>query len=171
MRKRCTYLVWLVWIVFLVEGGPPSTVNHLDQDVYARGRALTNRLLSGKLDQVYQIMPSELRTTVGGREGLALLIQQLEQNAGKETGVAQEAAYHGSGLVDYYRISRFSKLPKGTITIRWIWQPDGTIVGAQISPTPDPAFGYSIIAITAVIVTILWRPKTLIQYRLRPGSN
>jgi hypothetical protein len=132
-------LVWLVCIAFSLTARSAVSPSDRDSDVHARGRVLTQWLLSGNAERLYELMSSELRSTVGGQEGLMRLVRQLEQQAGKEIAVVREAAYHERGRVDYYRISRFSLLPHGTITIRWVWEPGGPIVGAKIAPTPDPA--------------------------------
>lgn len=111
----------------------------IEFDVHARGAALTEWLLTGEVDRVYELMSPVLRKAVGGTAGLTALVRRLEEQAGKEVDVLHETAYHERGLVDYYRIARFSDMPNGSITIRWTWRPSGAIVAAKIAPTVEAA--------------------------------
>lgn len=105
----------------------------------ARGRALSHWLQDGEFDGVYAQMSPQLQRAAGGREGLARQVAQIESRFGHESALLREAAYDEQGLVHYYRIARYSALPEGTLTLHWVWQPHGEIVGATIMPTPAPA--------------------------------
>lgn len=108
--------------------------------VHARGRALTHWFSTGQFDRVLGAMSPQLRATVGGHEGLARLVQARNAQAGEETALVDEAAYHERGLVDYYRVARHAALPASqTVTTQWLWQPGGAVVGLRISPTPQAA--------------------------------
>ena len=104
---------------------------------FERGRTLTEWLLSGQVDSLQAAMSPQFTAAVGGRDGIARLAGQLESQAGPETEVIEEAAFREGGLTTYYRISRFENLPN--VTARWVWDPDGVVVGATVTPTPEPA--------------------------------
>lgn len=104
-----------------------------------RGRTLTHWLSEGAADSVFAVMSPRFRESVGGREGLVRLAGQFSTRAGAERELVHEAAYHEAGKVDYYRIARYANQAQGTLTVRWVWDEQGTVVGAQVAETPQPA--------------------------------
>lgn len=85
-------------------------------------------------------MSPALREAVGGREGLARLSQTIAAQAGREAALVSETVYAGPGPTEYDRVSRFTQVPDTlTLTTRWVWFNQDTIVGATIGPTPRPA--------------------------------
>lgn len=119
---------------------PRHDARAADNGVQARARALTHWLATGRLDRVLEAMSPQLRATVGGKDGLARLLQARDRMAGEETAVVQETAYHERGFVAYYRVARHAALPASqTVTTQWLWAPGGAVVGLRISPTPQAA--------------------------------
>jgi hypothetical protein len=118
---------------------PLQVPQSVDPSFETRGRVLSHWLLSGQVDRFYENLSPALQEAAGGREGIARLARELDQQAGAEVSLLHEAAYFERGLVDYYRVSRFSKLAEGTLTTRWLWRPGAEILAASISPTPKPA--------------------------------
>ncbi len=62
---------------------------------------------------------------------------EIDDQAGAEVEVLHEEAFLESGHTTYYRVSRFENAP--SVTARWVWRPDGVVVGANINQTPEPA--------------------------------
>ena len=100
------------------------------------GRHLTTWLLDGRTDSLYSQMAPAFRTSIGGRSGLAKVLEQVG-DLGPEAGTPDEVVYRENGSVSYYRIGRFEALPSGTI--HWIWDSAGTIQGLLVRPTPPEA--------------------------------
>ena len=107
------------------------------EGAFEKGRTFTRWILLGHTDSLYQVMSPEFKKAVGGKEGLQNLTQQLAVQAGKEVKVLQEEAFLEAGHTSYYRISNFERLPNATA--HWVWDSTGTLIGATITPTPQPA--------------------------------
>ncbi len=105
--------------------------------VFERGRTLTDWLVGGDVDALVAAMAPSFTSAVGGRDGLARLVAQLEAEAGAEVEVIEETAFREAGHTTYYRVSRFENLPSATA--RWVWDSTGAVVGASVNPTPEPA--------------------------------
>lgn len=110
-----------------------------DTPALERGRRLTRWLLAGQTDSVYAQMSEPSRALAGGREGLAGLAGQIEDEVGREIEVVTEEVYTVGSNLHYYRIARFSGLDDRTVTMYWGWLRGGDVVAAQITPTPQPA--------------------------------
>lgn len=108
-----------------------------DAGAFERGRTLTGWLLEGTVDSLVAVMSTQFTSTVGGHDGLSGLVRQLDEQAGAEVAVLEEAAFREAGHTSYYRISRFENIPNATV--RWVWDSTGTVVGATVNPTPEPA--------------------------------
>jgi murein DD-endopeptidase MepM/ murein hydrolase activator NlpD len=108
-----------------------------DWGAFERGRTLTRWLLQGEVDTLHNAMSRTFLDAVGGRGGVERLVQTLHAQAGVEQEVLREEAFHEGGLTTYYRISRFEKLPG--VTTRWVWNAEGGVVGATVTPSPVPA--------------------------------
>lgn len=107
------------------------------QDAFERGRTLTHWLLAGDVDSLVATMSRPFLDAVGGSDGLAGLARRLDEQAGAEAEVLEEAAFREGGHTSYYRVSRFERLPSATA--RWVWDSTGAVVGATVTPTPQPA--------------------------------
>lgn len=108
-----------------------------DAGAFERGRTLTGWLLAGEVDSLVAVMSPQFASAVGGREGVGQLASQLDAQAGAELEVLDEEAFLEAGHTTYYRVSRFASIPSATA--RWVWDAAGTVVGATITPTPEPA--------------------------------
>ena len=102
-----------------------------------RGRELTRQLLAGDVNALQPTLSPKFTQAVGGAEGLASLAAKLKAQAGKELSVVEEHAFRESGFTTYYRVSRFAKIP--SVTARWVWDPEGRVVGGSVVPSPAAA--------------------------------
>lgn len=71
-------LVWLVCIAFSLTARSAVSPSDRDSDVHARGRVLTQWLLSGNAERLYELMSAE-RTNVRKRHWAAGVLQRLFQ--------------------------------------------------------------------------------------------
>lgn len=133
-----TFLTMPKSILFLIILLPLfSPAQTQKEGAFERGRTFTRWITEGQTDSLYQVMSAEFRNAVGGKEGLQRLAQQLTAQAGKEVKVLQEEAFLEAGHISYYRISNFERLPDATA--HWVWDSTGILIGATITPTPQPA--------------------------------
>lgn len=91
------------------------------------------------MDSLHAVMSPEFRADAGGQRGIESLAERIRARLGEEREVLDEVVYDRLGPADYYRISRFSDLDALTVTVRWVWSADGTVIGGRINPTPQPA--------------------------------
>lgn len=105
--------------------------------IYEDGRALSAQLLAGDIEALGPQLSPAFLEAIGGEDGLEKLTAQLSAEAGAETKVLREAAYQEAGHVSYYRVSRFEKMP--SVTMRWVFGPDGRVAAASVGPTVEPA--------------------------------
>lgn len=91
------------------------------------------------MDSLHAEMSPAFRADAGGRSGIVAFVERIRSRLGEERTVIREEIYDRLGPTDYYRISRFSDLDALTVTVHWVWEEDGTVVGGRISPTPQPA--------------------------------
>lgn len=108
-----------------------------ESGAFAHGRTLTRWLLAGEVDSLYSRMSPTFLNAVGGREGLGRLAHRLQAQAGSEREVLREEAFREGEHTTYYRVSRFEKLPE--VTARWVWNRGEIVVGATVTPSPEPA--------------------------------
>lgn len=108
-----------------------------DPGAFERGQTLTGWLLDGDVDALLAVMSPQFVSAVGGRDGLARLVGQLAEQAGAEVEVLEEVAFREAGHTTYYRVSEFEQIPSATA--RWVWDSTGTVIGATVNPTPEPA--------------------------------
>ena len=102
-----------------------------------RGRAVTQALYAGDAEALKRALSPEFLAALGGGQGLRAFISQVAAQLGRETGVQEELVYQEDGFTNYYRRSRFEKVPD--VTIRWLIGPDGIVHGGLVQPTPTPA--------------------------------
>jgi hypothetical protein len=87
---------------------------------------------------------------------------QLKQQAGAETRVVSEHAFREGGFTSYYRVSEFAKGP--SLTTRWVWGEDGTVVVGNVKATARPAEAPQQSASPTVVELPLGRPAEGLWY-------
>ena len=102
-----------------------------------RGAELTRLLLEGPAETLHGQLSPEFSKAVGGARGVARLTEQVRAQAGRELEVRRQAVFREAGTTHYYRLSRFEGLPD--VTVEWIWDDGGVVVGGWIRPTVQPA--------------------------------
>ena len=105
-------------------------------DDLKKGRELQNLLDRNKADSIYNMLSDEFKKKIQGKDNFVNLSNSLEPQLGKEISLLEEASFNEAGMVTYYQISRYEKIP--SVTKKWVWN-GSTIVGLSISPTPKPA--------------------------------
>lgn len=103
----------------------------------ARGREVTKAMLAGDAVALQRAFSPAFTAAVGGPDGLKALVRKVAADAGREISVQEELVYHEAGFTNYYRRSRFEKIPD--VTIRWVIGPDGIVLGGTVLPTAVPA--------------------------------
>lgn len=101
-----------------------------------KGRELQNLLNEKKADTIYNMLSDQFQKAINGKDNFINLSNSLDPKLGKEISLLEEASFREGGMVSYYQISRYEKMP--SVTKKWVWK-DSTIVGLSISPTPSPA--------------------------------
>lgn len=120
--------------------GAAATSATADTDAAIRkGRRLTGLLMAGDADSIAAVTDSAYLQKIGGPSGVASLAGKVGRQLGSEQAVVAEEAFTDRRVSHYYRVSRFSGLPERTITTRWSWREDGTVILLGVSPTPRPA--------------------------------
>ena len=107
------------------------------QGALDRGRELTRQLFEGDVISLQPSLSPKFIQAIGGPEGLPLLAAKLKKEAGNELNVLEEHAFQESGFTTYLRVSRFTKMP--SVTTRWVWDPEGRVVGGTVVPSPKLA--------------------------------
>ncbi|MEN3972387.1 M23 family metallopeptidase [Sphingomicrobium sp. XHP0235] len=105
--------------------------------IEARVHAYTAELLAGTTDCLEQAMTEEFLSAIGGRTALRGFAEKFDEQLGSEREVLFETAFREAGNVDFYRVSRFSKVD--SVTWRYVFGRDGRIVAMSIKPTPTLA--------------------------------
>ena len=101
-----------------------------------KGRELQDLLDRNKVDSIYHMLSADSKKKIKGKDNFIKLSNSLEPQLGKEISLLEEASFNEAGMVTYYQISRYEKIP--SVTKKWVWN-GSTIVGLSISPTPKPA--------------------------------
>lgn len=102
-----------------------------------QGRELTRLLHAGDAAALETRLAPAFLAAIGGRDGLQKLLAQVKEQAGSEQQVLREAVFHEGGITNYYRVSRYERLPD--VTARWVIGPDSRVMGAAIRPSEQPA--------------------------------
>ncbi|MDP2497762.1 MAG: M23 family metallopeptidase [Candidatus Palauibacterales bacterium] len=104
-----------------------------------KGRRLTGWLMGGHADSIVAVTDSAYLQRIGGTSGVASLAGKVGSQLGSEQEVVAEEVFTDRNVNHYYRVSRFSGAPARTITTRWGWRDDGTVILVGVRPTPRPA--------------------------------
>ena len=104
-----------------------------------RGRRLTGWLMNGRADSIVAVTDSAYLREIGGAAAVASLADRVGRQLGGEREVVAEEVFTDRSVDHYYRVSRFSGVPNRTVTTRWAWRGDGTVVLMGVRPTPRPA--------------------------------
>ena len=105
--------------------------------VLERGRLLTEQLVNADVAALLPNLSANFARAAGGAPGLTAMAAQLKQQAGAEARVVSEHAFNEGGFISYYRVSEFEKGP--SLTTRWVWGEDGTVIAGNVKPTPRVA--------------------------------
>jgi hypothetical protein len=103
---------------------------------YEKARTLVRQLLAGD-DAVEPQLSREFLDALGGREGISKFARQIAAEAGTEEEVLREAIFREAGHINYYRRSRFARVPD--VTIHLVIDPSGRVLGGWVLPTQAPA--------------------------------
>lgn len=136
MKNRCRIVPAAVVASTLLLP-PQSVAQGVPQGAFERGRLLTGQLLGGEVEALGKSLSAKFVQALGGPGRLASLSEKLKSEAGRELEVMEEHAFREGGFTTYYRVSRFEKLPR--VTARWVWGEDGSVVGATVQPSVEPA--------------------------------
>lgn len=113
-----------------------TTIKFNRIDDLKKGRELQDLLDRNKADSIYNMLSDNFKKKIQGKDNFINLSNSLEPQLGKEISLLEEASFNEAGMVTYYQISRYEKIP--SVTKKWVWN-GSTIVGLSISPTPSPA--------------------------------
>ncbi len=101
------------------------------------GREASRLLWAGDQERLAQRMSPAFLAAIGGTEGLGRLMQSVRDPVGAELAVKEEHAFREAGLTSYYRRGSFEKLPD--VTVYWVFDGAGVLVGGTIRPTQPEA--------------------------------
>jgi hypothetical protein len=104
-----------------------------DADVLERGRELTEAFYQGELAEVVEAFNDDMRSALGGVEGLDTFRDQVLAQLGTETEVLDEQVTSPAGHRVYQRSARFERGP-GSVVVLWAFDGDGRVAGFSIRP-------------------------------------
>lgn len=119
--------------------GPPAAAEPDSMAALRTGRRLTGWLLAGRVDSVVPRVDTRYLERIGGASGVGSLAARVDRQLGSEREIVAEETFTDRRVGHYYRVSRFSKSAGRTITTRWAWRQDGTVILLGVIPTPRPA--------------------------------
>lgn len=118
------------------------TVPAAAQDDTARltekGRTLTQQFYTGEYEAIAAEFDDQMKTAIGGAEGLGAFHAQLQEQLGSETEVLSERVTTADAHRIYERSVKFEKFP-GTIAITWVFDSEEKVSGFQVRPGQQAA--------------------------------
>ncbi|MDX2262824.1 MAG: hypothetical protein SFU84_14120 [Gemmatimonadales bacterium] len=100
----------------------------------ALGKTYTRWFLGGQADSLATAFDAEMLTKVQGVGGITEMMGQIADRAGFQTKVIAEKMTYRNGKPQYWHEAEFSELAGESLVIRWIFSPEGKIIGAGINP-------------------------------------
>jgi hypothetical protein len=125
-----------------VIGAAPAADSALSDARYlALGRQVTAWFFTGNTDSLVAHMSADVRTRLGGADGINRTIGAVQVHAGVEQEVVEEKMTRRRGKPQYWRESRYSEMSGETMIMRWVFDTRGQVVGFGLGPgslTPAP---------------------------------
>jgi hypothetical protein len=98
------------------------------------GKKYTRWFLAGNADSLVTVFNPELLPRMGGIAGIADMMQQISDRAGIPTKLVEEKLTYRNGKPQHWYEAEFSELANEPLVIRWLFDPQGKIIGAGINP-------------------------------------
>jgi murein DD-endopeptidase MepM/ murein hydrolase activator NlpD len=98
-----------------------------------RGRELTQAFYEGELDPVVEAFTDQMRTALGGRDGLATFRDQVLGQLGSEAELVYEQVTETAGHHVYERRVRFENAPDAVL-VTWAFDAQQRVAGFSIRP-------------------------------------
>jgi hypothetical protein len=98
------------------------------------GKKYTRWFLAGHADSLVTVFNPELLPRMGGIAGIADMMQQISDRAGIPTKLVEEKLTYRNGKPQHWYEAEFSELANEPLVIRWLFDPQGKIIGAGINP-------------------------------------
>lgn len=111
----------------------PSAAGPSDAQLIALGRNLTDWWYMGTVDSIYAHMSEDAKTKMSRDEFLDQRLQILARIGG-EIAVVEEKMTLRKGNRQYWRESKVDAMTEDTVVMRWVFSPEGQVVGLGINP-------------------------------------
>ena len=114
----------------------------LDDAAYLElGRKYYDWFAGGQADSLLAHMAEDTRAQSGGADGVRQRMDEFMFRAGAETELLVEKMNRRNGHPQYWRESRYSAFTDEPLVFRWLFNPEGQVVGIGMGPksrTPAP---------------------------------
>ncbi len=112
----------------------PAAASPTDAQLIALGRQLTTWMYEGQLDSIRAHMAEETRARIE-KDRMQQDYLEILARIGGETEVILDKMTLRKGNRQYWRESKVENFTDDTIVLRWVFNPQGEVIGLGVSPT------------------------------------